>query len=470
MQVTFVVESKADEGCRKAYSDRDRSPETVYNFESDKRKLDESALTFTTTQVYTVYRDGSVELQSSISTNNPSVVLPRIGYVMELPASMKNFHYYGRGPVNNYNDRKTGQFIEHHQGVVGQQDIMLPKPQSMGNREEVRWCALVNDRGWGAAFVSDSVMSVSALPWTQQQLTLAAHPHQLPQSNATVLHLDAKVTGLGGASCGQGGPLGPDRTMSENYDFGFIIRPLTIGRAAPSIITETAKVSSAGERPINISRSRTGQVTLSTAAKDRTIMYSIEGENAAKAKVSKKAAGKNRAGQEYTGEINLRKGGTITAWYKENNQIKVKKTFDPITSVPLEVFYVSSAEPGEGNAKHLLDGDLNTIWHTTYGVTLAKYPHWVDFDAAEVKNMKGFTFTPRQSGQNGWIKDYEIYVSNDGKNWGEPIHKGSFERNSEKKTVMFSKPVKARYIRFRALNEHGGNDYASGAEFSLIAD
>ena len=59
------------------------------------------------------------------------------------------------------------------------------------------------------------------------QLTQAAHPYQLPKSNATILHLDAKVTGLGGNSCGQGGPLDKDVTKAANIDFGFIIRPVT---------------------------------------------------------------------------------------------------------------------------------------------------------------------------------------------------------------------------------------------------
>ena len=101
---------------------------------------------------------------------------------------------------------------------------------------------------------------------------------------------------------------------------------------------------------------------------------------------------------------------------------------------------------------------------------MAKYPHWVDFDAAAVKNMKGFIYTPRMDSYNGYIKDYEIYVSQDGQEWGEPVLKGSFERTGEAHKVMFEKPVKARYIRFRALSEQRGNDYASGAEFGLIAE
>ena len=48
--------------------------------------------------------------------------------------------------------------------------------------------------------------------------------------------------------------------------------------------------------------------------------------------------------------------------------------------------------------------------------------------------------------------------------------KGNFDSSAELKKVMFEKPVKARYIRFRALNAHYGVDYASAAEFALIAD
>ena len=449
-QISYLVESQGEYGCQQVYSDRDRNPESAYTFDKGKRKLGADDFKFTTNQIYTIYPDGSIELQSAISANRSNVVLPRVGYVMKMPKAFKNFQYYGRGPVNNYADRKTGQFIELYQGEVGKQDIMLPKPQSMGNREEVRWCALTNESGTGAAFIADSVMSVSALPWSQQQLTVAAHPHQLPQSDGTYLHLDAKVTGLGGASCGQGGPFAEDQATSANYNFGFAIRPVQGNNAA----TE-AKATLSGEQPISIEHSRVGKVTLSTPAKGRTIMYTIN--DAKKATV-------------YTEPINLRSGGKVTTWYKDNPTVKTSMTFDKIESVPLEVVFASSQEPGSGDATNLVDDDPSTIWHTMYSITLAKYPHWIDFDAGEAKLMKGFTMLPRQSGTNGWVKDYEIYVSQDGKQWGNPICKGTFEANASLKKVMFDKPIKARYIRFRALNEQNGQDFASGAEFSLIAE
>ncbi len=455
-QLTFTVESQGEEGCSPTYSNRDRDPEDVYDLKENVQKLGEDDFKFTTNIVYTVYPDGSIEVNSAISASNASVVLPRIGYALKLPSELRNYNYYGRGPENNYNDRKTSQFIELHTSTVDKQGVMLAKPQSMGNREEVRWCALTDDRGRGVLFVADGTMSASALPWSQQEMTVAAHPHQLVKSSGTHLHLDAKVTGLGGASCGQGGPLFPDRAMSGNYDFSYIIRPVNIGRAMPSQIGEAAKVSIAGELPISIQHSRVGKVTLSTPAKDRTILYSING--------------KPRKGIVYTEPIDLRAGGTIKAWYKENPTLSITMTYKKIDVVPLEVVFASSEEPQGGSAKHLVDGDPGSIWHTIYSITLAKYPHWVDFDAGEVKTMKGFTYMPRQDGDNGSVKDYEIFVSQDGQNWGEPVAKGTFARNRDVKKVMFDRPVKARYIRFRALNEQRGQEYASGAEFTLIAE
>ena len=328
---------------------------------------------------------------------------------------------------------------------------MLPKPQSMGNREEVRWCALTDASGNGAAFVADSVMSASALPWSQQQLSVAPHPYQLVKSDGTYLHLDAKVTGLGGASCGQGGPFQRDQVRSGNYSFGFAIRPVKGGNAAA-----VAKVSLTGEQPITITRDDAkGNVVLHTADSKRVMMYTVNG--AKKAKV-------------YTQPFNLHQGGKVTAWYKDAPAFKMNMEFKKIESVPLKIAFCSSFEPKEGDADNLIDNNANTYWHTMYSVTVANYPHWIDFDASNVKLMKGFTYMPRQDSNNGRVKEFEIYVSQDGKNWGNPVCKGAFKNSSAVQRVMFEKPVKARYIRFRAVSEQNGQDFASGAEFSLIAD
>ena len=396
-KLDFTVESQGKEGCDVNYGNRDRDPESCYNFEKNKRALTDADLKFTSRQIYTIYKDGSIEMQSAIGANRSKVILPRIGYSMVLPSELNQYDYYGRGPVNNYNDRKTSQFIGWYHSPVAEQGIMLPKPQAQGNREEVRWCAVTNSQQQGVVFISDSTMSASALPWSQQELTLAAHPYQLPKSSGTHLHLDAKVTGLGGASCGQGGPLTPDQVRSTPTTFGFIIRP-----AVKSELPNLVKVSATGRKMV------------------KDIMQQM----------------------------------------KQNQQ-----------NTGLQIVFASSQEPDEGDASYLVDGDPSTIWHTMYSITLAKYPHWVDFDAGKQKVIKGFTYLARQDGSlNGCIKDYEIYVSNDNKNWGEPVAKGSFEKTAKLQKVMFGKPVKARYVRLRALNEQSGQDYASGAEFTLVTE
>lgn len=53
---------------------------------------------FMTNQIWTVYPDGSIELNAVISSNNASLILPRLGYVMEVPDKLGEFTYYGRGP------------------------------------------------------------------------------------------------------------------------------------------------------------------------------------------------------------------------------------------------------------------------------------------------------------------------------------------------------------------------------------
>ena len=396
-QLDFTVESQGKEGCDVNYGNRDRDPESCYNFEKNKRALTDADLKFTSRQIYTIYKDGSIEMQSAIGANRSKVILPRIGYSMVLPSELNQYDYYGRGPVNNYNDRKTSQFIGWYHSAVAEQGIMLPKPQAQGNREEVRWCAVTNSQQQGVVFISDSTMSASALPWSQQELTLAAHPYQLPKSSGTHLHLDAKVTGLGGASCGQGGPLTPDQVRSTPTTFGFIIRP-----AVKAELGNLVKVSATGRE--------------------------MAKEMMQKMKQNKQSAG-------------------------------------------LQIAFASSQEPDEGDAGYMVDSDPSTFWHTMYSITLAKYPHWVDFDAGKEKIIKGFTYLARQDGSlNGCIKDYEIYVSNDNKNWGNPILKGKFEKTVKLQKVMFGKPVKARYVRLRALNEQNGQDYASGAEFTLVTE
>lgn len=445
---SFVVESQAPNAA-KILGGTSTGKNTIE--EITTRKFGNEDFKFTTSQIWTVYKDGSVELQSSITSNQPSLVLPRLGYIMQVPQQYENYTYYGRGPIGNYADRKSGQFIELHNSKVKDEFVHFPKPQEIANKEDVRWCSLTDNNGSGAIFVATNNMSTQALQYSAKDLILAGHPHQLPEAKDTYLRLDAGVTGLGGNSCGQGGPLEQDRIFAGHNNFGFIIRPVNSAEK----LSELANVAPSGDLPIAITRSRSGNVEITSLDSSATILYKINNK------------GKNL---EYKDAIAFKDGGKVEAWYKNSPEIKIGVTFDKIQTIPLQVTSSSSEEVGEGNASHLTDGDPNTIWHTMYSVTVAKHPHWVDLDAGEEKSIIGFSFLPRQDGSNGRINDYQIQISKDGKEWSDPIVKNRFANNADEKKVMFDKAAKGRYIRFTALSSHGKQDFASGSEFNILVE
>lgn len=407
---------------------------------------------FTTNVIYTVYPDGSVESQSSITSNKTQLILPRLGYVMKLPADMSMMVYNGRGPIGNYPDRKTAQHI----GIYEQQDVAdefvnFPKPQDMANHNDSRWVALQGEDGRSVIFATTATnnMSFSALPYSAQQLAMANHPHELPQSDGIYLHLDLAITGLGGNSCGQGAPLVKDRVKAVPHTFGYVIRPVSDMRS--TTLNAAGMVSSSSEVPLSITRDNTGQVTIK-GQQGHTVYYQLNGKNKT---------------MKYDGPFNLRNGGKVNAWQKESN-FKYEESFDKIETIPVTVSFASSVESGEGDAEHLIDGNPNTYWHTMYSVTVANYPHWFELDGGAVKTMTGFTYLPRQDSWNGLVKDYRVEVSQDGKTWTQIGSDGTFPKTKALQRVMFNKPVKARYLRFTALHSHDGQDFATCAEFTIL--
>ena len=414
-------------------------------------------VSFTSKLIYKVYPDGKVVLASTIITSDPDLPLPRLGYEVKLPSQFDRYAYYGRGPLNNYNDRKTGSFVGLYESTVQEQFVPFPKPQSMGNREDVRWCALRDGQGDGLLFVSKlGTMSASALPWSALQMTLAQHPHELPKSDGTYLHLDCKVCGLGGNSCGQGGPLKPDRVLGALHQMKLLIAPISEDFELDGAVT----ICRDQLCPVAVLRDKAGKVSIvsdtNSSGETPTVLYRIAGGKA----------------QKYSEPFDLRQGGTVEAWYEGDELIKTSATFEKIEKVPVEVVYVSSEEgPGGEYGKNLVDGDPSTIWHTMYSITVPKYPHWVDFDCGEEKVIKGFTYLPRQDGSpNGNIKAYKLQLSGDGKTWTDAVCEGEFDRSPKEKKVLLPQPQRARYLRFTAISSQNGADFASGAEFNVLAE
>lgn len=223
--LSFTIESQAPNG-GKMLGNNGNSRGTYSIDETESRPFGPDDFKFVTNQIWTVYPDGTISLQAEITANDSTVILPRLGYTLEVPDNLSDLTYYGRGPIENYPDRKSSQFIGKYSTTVKDNFTDFTRPQSNGNHEDIRWVTL-SENGKGVQFLAPANMSMTAIPYSELELLLSDHPYKLPFSNRTVLHLDAGVTGLGGASCGQGGPLSHQQiTTARPHQFNLIIRPM----------------------------------------------------------------------------------------------------------------------------------------------------------------------------------------------------------------------------------------------------
>jgi alpha-glucosidase len=138
--------------------------------------------------------------------------------------------------------------------------------------------------------------------------------------------------------------------------------------------------------------------------------------------------------------------------------------------ITLKCVHVDSEETSGSDDKgaNAVDGDPNTNWHTQWQDANPEPPHEIIIELTPASTIKGFTYLPRQDdSENGTIKGYEFYVSNDGKDFGQPVAKGSFENNKDKKTVSFA-PVKCGFVKLKALSEVNGGAWTSAAEIGVV--
>ncbi len=135
----------------------------------------------------------------------------------------------------------------------------------------------------------------------------------------------------------------------------------------------------------------------------------------------------------------------------------------------LSVDAVSSENANGGEGRLAVDGDRATIWISKWQGTAATYPHFVTLRLKVEADISGLIYHPRNDGnQNGWISEYEIHVSGDGKTWGQAIKTDSFAEDASPKTISFDDPVRARFIRFTAMKGFAGKPWASIAELGII--
>ncbi len=183
-------------------------------------------------------KDGFVDVKATYSFEGSLPEIPRLGLMMQLPhESFDQVRWYGRGPWENYPDRKQACPIGWYESSVENQFTHYPRPQDNGNHEECSYIELTSLSGKGgknAANVlqivaQDAPVSFSALPYSTQEMYAAQHDFELCESGNhglryTYLNLDCAVLGLGNSSCGPGVLKKYSIDKTKTYTLHFLMR------------------------------------------------------------------------------------------------------------------------------------------------------------------------------------------------------------------------------------------------------
>ena len=114
---------------------------------------------------YTMYGNGIIHIENTLNETSYEGDIPRIGMRLQLPKSYENLSYLGRGPHENYQDRKASAFVDLYTSKVSEQYVPYIRPQDNGYKTDTRWMAISNQQNNGLLFVSGSenYLSFSAL-------------------------------------------------------------------------------------------------------------------------------------------------------------------------------------------------------------------------------------------------------------------------------------------------------------------
>ena len=159
---------------------------------------------------YSIFADGTIRSSNTIRPDfdERNSAIPCLGFTMELTSDYAKVDYLGRGPQENYIDRRTGTYYDTFHTTVKDMFVKYSKAQHYGNRTGTSWVSLTSDDGKTTVTVrsenNEKGMEFTAAPWTQKEIRDARTPDRLPPSERTVLELDLFQAPLGGNSCGPG--------------------------------------------------------------------------------------------------------------------------------------------------------------------------------------------------------------------------------------------------------------------------
>lgn len=176
---------------------------------------------------YDIFGNGEVEVTMTFTPEKTDLPkLPRLGLQMTLPAGFEKITWFGPGPQETYCDRKAAKVGVYSGKVDDQFYPGYTEPGESGNKVDVRWMALANDKGIGLLAIGEPFLSVNALHYGTADLTAGKHAFELPHRDTITLNLDYKQQGVGGDNSWGAWPHQPFLIPCAEQRYSFRLRPI----------------------------------------------------------------------------------------------------------------------------------------------------------------------------------------------------------------------------------------------------
>ena len=200
----------------------------------------ESAGNSSYSTLYTILGNGEISVENTFVPRDEGLPrMPRFGMRMTLPGRFSNIRWYGRGPHENYWDRKTGSPVGLYTSTVSQQFYPYVRPQENGNKTDVRWMALTDGQGSGLLVIGMPLLSMSALHFTIDDLDpgeekAQRHAGELVERDLVNLNVDYRQMGIGGTNSWGTTGLPRYSLYYQVYRYGFRLRPFNTADGPPA--------------------------------------------------------------------------------------------------------------------------------------------------------------------------------------------------------------------------------------------
>ncbi|MGE5458156.1 MAG: NPCBM/NEW2 domain-containing protein, partial [Methanococcaceae archaeon] len=230
--------------------------------------------------IYNIMSNGDVFVQSGFEffitpSDLAGLALARIGMQMILPPAFENFKYFGCGPWENYRDRNISSKLGEYSSTVTAQYFPYSRPQSTGNKTNVRWASLTDNEGIGIAVFGSPVIEATALHYSDKDLDKKSIK-DVVKRDEVYFTIDYQQNGLGGASCGP--DVRPEYRMNlNNSNYQFHISLINKAKDPSALIFESPFAVAPVVTPDSHELIRNEMIQLHSNVKNAIIRYTLDG-------------------------------------------------------------------------------------------------------------------------------------------------------------------------------------------------